>query len=762
MVFKIAAPSTVAGTYGLLKSTFGPQAAITISDKPLNLAIPIQACGIISNDLSASIAFVDRGDCNFIDKVKNAQEAGAVAVIICNDDREIVNPMLPNGAVDIAKVQSFMMEKDDCIKIKLALSNGLEKATIIKRQCEPVSPANSIWGADFNGGLNGWTITTEEGKGWIWNAKGDCSANIMPVCSMNTPTVCNGAISINGNALDVSGDCQATCISSIISPNIDLSSVKITALNLQFNQAIRDFRSRYFVISSYDNGATWLDTIEINKDIFANEPFVANQLVKVGLCGTKSDIKSIRLQFLCQSNYYFWGVDDVYLINEAYADPQVNNNFWATPPSLKTPVTQATDFPLLTDIKNNGTIVSPNTKVTCTVTKVDNNGNLIGSPFYTQDYIYNNVQPCEQIENKPFSNHFNEPDKVGRYRLNYMISSDNNKFTGNDNRASDFFMTYRTHSNALTEAEFGSPYMEKFISGVRASFIGLNTKFWSVGTSYYFPKGASRKATEFKFGVDTLASLGVFSAAIKCSVYKILNNDVDPAYIIGSERKLVGNGFDVDGAEEMYIENTTKGRRRSKFILKNLEGNDLVLEDNSSYLFMLDVRSFSGSEYFPFLSYNPNSTNQTLRWGFTEATNLGFAKESINRHFGTCVSIDAQEVDNVNERKLATNFFKVLCTEVISENIDTSVGIKNESNNNFSVFPNPASNELLLDLGDKIVSRLDVEFLNLTGQSILTEKFENIKTKALKINTTPLPRGLYIVTIKTENGQSSLKVMIEK
>jgi hypothetical protein len=46
----------------------------------------LDACSAVSNagSISGNIAFIDRGTCNFIDKVKNAQDAGATGVIIGN------------------------------------------------------------------------------------------------------------------------------------------------------------------------------------------------------------------------------------------------------------------------------------------------------------------------------------------------------------------------------------------------------------------------------------------------------------------------------------------------------------------------------------------------------------------------------------------------------------------------------------------------------------------------------------------------------
>ncbi len=771
MVFKIASPAGAAGTYTLYRSAFGPQDSDEILDKGIKVADPLLGCSTLTNDQTGSITFVDRGTCNFVDKVKNAQLAGSVAVIICNDDRDPINP----GGDDPGDItiKSFLMEKPDCDKIKVALGAGAVNGNIVVRQCEPVPPANAIWGqvqgqGDFNEGLNDWTITTEEGKGWIWNADGDCIASFSPnPCNMNTPTICNGAVSINSNALDVSGDCQAVCTSAIISPNIDLSGVNISALSLQFNQAIREFNSGYYVVTSYDNGLTWPDTFAINNDVFSNDAFVYNQVVRVGLCGVPSDITQLRIQFLIDANYYFWGIDDVFLVNESYADPQTNNNFWAVAPSLKTPVTQATDFPLLSDVRNNGAVPSPNTVLTAKVSKVGTGGAL--TQVYSQTLDYGTLDACEQVENINFAERYNEPTEEGVYQLDYVIDSDNNKFAANDTRSSRFIMTPDVFSNALTEAEFGRAYLGRFISGVNGAFIGANINFWSLGTSYYVENGTGFKASEFRFGVDTLASNGNYSASLTCSVYKVLNNDDDPATtdidesgeLTGAERVLVGRGYDQDDAEELFIDNTTAGRRRSKFILKDLDGNELKLEDKTTYLFMVNVRGFSGTAYFPFLSFNPNSSNTTLRWSYTEATNFADATEGIFRNFGTCVSRGATESDNVDERLLATRFFKRMYSEVQIGLASATEDVLDEMA--VSVHPNPTSGDLYVDMNLSNVSKkVMVEMYDLAGKKMSTQSFNNVRTESLKVNTNTLNTGVYFAKITTDEGAASRKVIVTK
>jgi hypothetical protein len=86
----IDAPSPAAGTYPAAGAAFGPappEAGISgdivvVDDGGAN---PTEGCGPLAGFPAGAIALVDRGTCAFTQKVTNAQDAGAVAVIVVNN-----------------------------------------------------------------------------------------------------------------------------------------------------------------------------------------------------------------------------------------------------------------------------------------------------------------------------------------------------------------------------------------------------------------------------------------------------------------------------------------------------------------------------------------------------------------------------------------------------------------------------------------------------------------------------------------------------
>lgn len=774
MLLKVESPSSLAGFYDLYRSQFGPADNNVVGPADLKLAAPNLGCGALTNSLANTIGVVDRGTCNFITKVKNLQNAGAIAVIICNNDSA---PTTPSGTDATITIKSFLMEKPECEKIKLAMASGTVNASLVPRECRPYAPANTIFGGnpgegDFNAGLNGWTTDTELGKGWEWTANGDCGKGtyMFDECRLVTPTVCNGTMMMDSDYLNEQGICGAPCESSLISPTIDVSNVDIKGLFIQFNQGIRQLNSDYFLMLSYDNGVTWPDTFTLNANINPNTDFFTNQRVKLPLCTSRTDFDKITLRFHISGNYYFWGLDDIFLINESFSDPQTNDNFWATAPNLKVPKGQVTEFPVLSDIKNNGNSVSPNTVLNCKVNAV-NADNTLGEEIYNENYVYGNVGQCEQIENKVFDFLVEPKDEVGTYQVTYQISSDDNSVSTNDTRSSRFFVTENEFSNALSEAELGSEYLENWLNGVNPQFaFGASNDIDNVamGTHYYFPNGSKVKATSFTFGVDDADLPDPFGASVICRVYKIVGPE-DPTtagLISGSEKVVVGQGYsEVDNDYVMFLESTTENLRSLTFQLQDLNGGDLVLEDNTGYIFVVHVTNIADNNTFiPLLGFNPNTSNQTLRWSYTGATDLAFDELGIDRHYGTVTSFNAtasSDIDELDQRDFRSNLPYKFYTSVIVEEASNTEDVL--ADNALSIYPNPTSDKLFFDMNlEKVSKNVRIEIMGIDGKLAYAEDFTNVRTELLKINTNNFTSGVYLAKVITDEGTLSKKVIVSK
>lgn len=87
----ILSPASIAGESAAQQAAFGPAPPAGGVTGLVAAAEPALACTAITNpeQLAGRVALVDRGTCNFTVKVANAQAAGAIAVLVANND--------PNG-----------------------------------------------------------------------------------------------------------------------------------------------------------------------------------------------------------------------------------------------------------------------------------------------------------------------------------------------------------------------------------------------------------------------------------------------------------------------------------------------------------------------------------------------------------------------------------------------------------------------------------------------------------------------------------------
>lgn len=150
------APSDLVGRTPIVgvNTEFGPDISTNPVTADLALVSPIKGCTTLSNtNLTGKIALIERGDCNFTIKFKNAQDKGALGVIVYNaPDSPAVGNM---GGVDTTVVIPGVLVENaegELIKTKLAASTTVNAN--IKDE--------SIW---IDGSLDNGIVAHEYGHG---------------------------------------------------------------------------------------------------------------------------------------------------------------------------------------------------------------------------------------------------------------------------------------------------------------------------------------------------------------------------------------------------------------------------------------------------------------------------------------------------------------------------------------------------------------------------------------------------------------------
>ncbi len=125
----VSAPAAAAGSYSYGAADFGPALAdvqfstqIVAAQDPADTAgaVTTDACSAITNAsaLAGKIALIDRGSCPFIIKVKNVQNAGALAAIIANNATGLIGM---TGVDPTITIPSLLIAQADGAKLRANL-----------------------------------------------------------------------------------------------------------------------------------------------------------------------------------------------------------------------------------------------------------------------------------------------------------------------------------------------------------------------------------------------------------------------------------------------------------------------------------------------------------------------------------------------------------------------------------------------------------------------------------------------------------------
>ncbi|MDR7135303.1 hypothetical protein J2X06_002512 [Lysobacter niastensis] len=130
----VNSPAAIAGTYAVGTADFGP--ALSASGLAGDVVLGVDSggggltdgCAPISNVVAGKIALVDRGVCTFTIKVKNAQNAGAIGVLVADN---VAAPVTGLGGADATiTIPSVRISLASGNVIKAALAGNTVNATL--------------------------------------------------------------------------------------------------------------------------------------------------------------------------------------------------------------------------------------------------------------------------------------------------------------------------------------------------------------------------------------------------------------------------------------------------------------------------------------------------------------------------------------------------------------------------------------------------------------------------------------------------------
>jgi extracellular elastinolytic metalloproteinase len=126
ITFTVNTPISVSGTYGASKAAFGSQTYSVSGDVVIandGTGNPTLACNALTNGavINGKIALIDRGSCEFGAKCLNAQNAGAIAVIVCNNVAGDPFSMGAGAVGNQVTIPCVMISQSNCNTLRLQI-----------------------------------------------------------------------------------------------------------------------------------------------------------------------------------------------------------------------------------------------------------------------------------------------------------------------------------------------------------------------------------------------------------------------------------------------------------------------------------------------------------------------------------------------------------------------------------------------------------------------------------------------------------------
>ncbi|MCP3928563.1 MAG: T9SS type A sorting domain-containing protein [Bacteroidetes bacterium] len=318
----------------------------------------------------------------------------------------------------------------------------------------PELPEGVIWIENFDGDADGWTVNSPsiDTAVWTWDLTGDVGNGAL--AGAGTRIQCsneiNGSMVFNADFYTTGGtddgiptgpaETYPKYVAELISPVIDLSGVE-TSVSLQFCELVRFLNVspaapqvqasgdsyQTSVQISLDGGDNWSDPINANSNLENNaDPY--SEVETIAMPGLQGQ-SNVRIKFVFSSDFYYWVLDDIAIIERGEHDMKANTNFFAIHPNAATPVSMVEDVPFLADIQNNGGFTETNVEYNLSIS------NPGGAEIYNSSNIYASIGPDSIAENVIFPNMLlaNDILDLGVYNGKYELSMDSTDAKPDDN-----------------------------------------------------------------------------------------------------------------------------------------------------------------------------------------------------------------------------------------------------------------------------------------------------------------------------------------
>lgn len=595
----------------------------------------------------------------------------------------------------------------------------------------------TVWGSesgkgDFAGSLNDWSVIGGGPCLWKWNENGlmdTPDSNDEANYYVNSPSQLNGVAMIDGSACNFQ-----PVFSELVSPTIDLTSIASgTLLDLVFNQsgALTNFPELSDPVTSVsislDGGVSYGTPFDINK----NKVFIKvfNEQVSIPLPEGVAGNAEIRCKFTFDGNVIFWAIDDVHIVERYERDLVVNNDYFLVAPNFSTPGAAVSPVTFAVEVMNKGSLVQDQSTVFIDVLKGKNT-----TPIFQDSIIVGMLEPGEIVDDLVFTNKFFPEKWNAKYLCRYRIETDEaDEYLSNN----DIYWNFHATDTVFSKT--------KGPSSINAGFFPTSSINYEIGNCFFVPPGANLRATGINFGYGNKALLD--GSELKVRLYKWQKDnswgDANQDTLINEDEftRVALNIFytaedanDLDPLDKIY----------SVPISFESDTISIPLEDSTYYFVTVEYNDVeTPNQRFPIA-------------GSEEIDYTGMYLQSYLEEVPQYVSVlrsGDEEFFRINSWGLK----RIPYVELTVERVITSADEIVENDIPFSVFPNPTSDLLNVEIGDTVDlgAEVEIEIIDVFGKLVRKVEVENKFVSHIPITLSDLSNGSYILRVVSDNRSGS-------
>ena len=627
-----------------------------------------------------------------------------------------------------------------------------------------------IWGgpgdanSEFNGGLNDWTVNaTPDSALWVWEADGqaDRGAYFGTRGPIQSPSVSNGAAVFDSDFYDNAGTsgnfgngiAPAPQVGELISP--EFSCEGHTSVWIQFNEYYRNYQSTTTYAVSIDGGETWIDGHPINTDVAVNAQIDPATVKLIDISDIAANQANVKIKFIFNANYYFWVIDDVYIIDSPPADPQIGNT-WYPPNRFNTPQSQITNDSMyfIMQVINRGGVDMLDNGARVTIINENEETLFIDSLNFdvavgdTVDLEFNSFMPESDIDTGLYAAVYeifteNSATNLNKKIVHYFYISPS-FFDSWDGENNIYNSTYTFTDGHIS----GATNYQGAASEPSSKVYNLNyykMADWAENDNIEFRTTEALLKASLATRPDIVPTLpvSIFFFEIADTIDNYLNNfrGDDGIIVDGKESdQLTYLGY----ASENYNNYEALSLLHVPFADAEDENDYILLKPNKKYL----IACYWSDEGDYYIQAYDNHFNGTERYSYN-----GQFLSFIYTDFGgeghyAAVGVKYKWVLGMNLKMFVNT-------------VSTDDELFQEST--IQIKENPVRNNLYVDIHlNETVDKATMVIHNINGGIIDMRTVKNIKEGSYKFYTGNLPAGTYIFTMFTKDKLLSKKFVVAK